>query len=57
MTIVTSPLRPHLQIILRIYSSPAEVLMGFDLDSCAVGCARVRSYFESCRWFELVVVR
>ncbi|KAK8798793.1 hypothetical protein WA158_007877 [Blastocystis sp. Blastoise] len=27
----------HIQIILRLYSSPAEILMGFDVDSCAVG--------------------
>jgi hypothetical protein len=26
----------HVQIILRLYKSPAEVLMGFDLDSCAI---------------------
>jgi hypothetical protein len=30
------PIRP-IQVILRIYKSPAEVLMGFDLDCCAVG--------------------
>ncbi len=30
------PIRP-IQIILRIYKSPAEVLMGFDVDSCCVG--------------------
>ena len=27
----------HVQIILRLYSSPAEILCGFDLDCCAVG--------------------
>ncbi len=27
----------HLQIILRLYRSPAEVLLGFDIDSCCVG--------------------
>jgi len=27
---------PHIQIVLRIYSSPAEVLMGFDIDCCTV---------------------
>ncbi|RKP04376.1 ankyrin repeat-containing domain protein, partial [Thamnocephalis sphaerospora] len=27
----------HIQIILRIYRSPAEVLMGFDVDCCSVG--------------------
>ena len=26
----------RVQIILRLYSSPAEVLMGFDIDSCCV---------------------
>ncbi len=30
------PIRP-VQIILRIYKSPAEVLMGFDLDCCTFG--------------------
>jgi hypothetical protein len=29
------PIR-HVQVILRLYSSPAEILMGFDVDSCAV---------------------
>jgi hypothetical protein len=24
------------QVVLRLYSNPAEVLMGFDLDSCCV---------------------
>lgn len=27
----------HVQIVLRLYNSPSEVLMGFDVDSCAVG--------------------
>ena len=27
----------HIQIVLRLYKSPAEVLMGFDIDACAVG--------------------
>jgi len=27
----------HVQVILRMYRSPAEVLMGFDIDSCTVG--------------------
>mmetsp|Transcript_11094 Transcript_11094/g.16738 ORF Transcript_11094/g.16738 Transcript_11094/m.16738 type:complete len:725 (-) Transcript_11094:141-2315(-) len=30
------PMR-HVQIILRMYRSPAEVLMGFDIDSCTAG--------------------
>eukprot|EP00775_Hariotina_reticulata_P008499 gene8499-8681_t len=38
----TSPHRPpvntiqHVQVVLRLYSCPAEVLMGFDIDSCCV---------------------
>ncbi|GAM21699.1 hypothetical protein SAMD00019534_048740 [Acytostelium subglobosum LB1] len=27
----------NIQVVLRIYSSPAEVLMGFDIDSCSIG--------------------
>jgi hypothetical protein len=27
----------HVQVVLRLYKSPAEVLMGFDIDCCAVG--------------------
>ena len=27
----------HIQIILKVYKSPAEVLLGFDVDSCCVG--------------------
>ena len=27
----------HIQIILRLYKSPAEILMGFDVDACAIG--------------------
>lgn len=27
----------HVQVVLRLYNSPAEVLMGFDVDSCACG--------------------
>ena len=27
----------HIQIVLRLYSSPAEILMGFDVDSCSCG--------------------
>ena len=30
------PMR-HIQIILRLYRNPAEVLLGFDLDSCGIG--------------------
>jgi hypothetical protein len=25
---------PHIQIILRIYKNPTEILMGFDIDCC-----------------------
>jgi hypothetical protein len=32
VTIATDGVRPLVQIVLRIYSSPAEVLMGFDID-------------------------
>lgn len=27
----------HIQIVLRLYKSPAEVLMGFDIDACTLG--------------------
>ena len=27
----------HIQIILRMYRTPTEVLLGFDIDSCAIG--------------------
>lgn len=37
VTYITTPIHPHLQIILRVYSAPAEILMGFDIDSCCVG--------------------
>jgi hypothetical protein len=26
----------HVQVVLRIYKSPAEVIMGFDIDACAL---------------------
>jgi hypothetical protein len=32
----THPFR-HVQVVLRCYKSPAEVLLGFDIDSCTVG--------------------
>jgi len=32
----THPYR-HVQVVLRAYKSPAEVLLGFDIDSCTVG--------------------
>jgi hypothetical protein len=27
----------HIQVVLKLYTSPAEVLLSFDIDSCAVG--------------------
>ena len=27
----------HVQVILRLYKNPGEVLLGFDIDCCAVG--------------------
>ncbi|KAJ5069774.1 putative reductase [Anaeramoeba ignava] len=32
----TLPLR-HIQFILRLYKSPAEILLGFDIDACSIG--------------------
>lgn len=37
VTMVSSAVHPHAQVILRVYTCPAEVLMGFDIDSCCVG--------------------
>jgi len=37
ITIVSQYPYRHVQIILRLYSSPAEIMMGFDVDSCSVG--------------------
>src|SRR3990167_964216 len=37
VTIVSRFPYRHIQIILRLYKSPAEVLMGFDIDACSVG--------------------
>eukprot|EP00008_Paramoeba_atlantica_P011906 CAMPEP_0201501246 /NCGR_PEP_ID=MMETSP0151_2-20130828/83485_1 /ASSEMBLY_ACC=CAM_ASM_000257 /TAXON_ID=200890 /ORGANISM="Paramoeba atlantica, Strain 621/1 / CCAP 1560/9" /LENGTH=676 /DNA_ID=CAMNT_0047894737 /DNA_START=43 /DNA_END=2073 /DNA_ORIENTATION=- len=37
VTIISSYPFRHVQIILRMYRSPAEVLMGFDIDSCTIG--------------------
>ena len=34
----------HVQIILRIYQSPAEILMGFDIDCCCFGYNGSRVY-------------
>ena len=33
----TDDLMPHVQIILRIYRTPAEILLGFDVDACCCG--------------------
>eukprot|EP00008_Paramoeba_atlantica_P010744 CAMPEP_0201480894 /NCGR_PEP_ID=MMETSP0151_2-20130828/5266_1 /ASSEMBLY_ACC=CAM_ASM_000257 /TAXON_ID=200890 /ORGANISM="Paramoeba atlantica, Strain 621/1 / CCAP 1560/9" /LENGTH=1568 /DNA_ID=CAMNT_0047862883 /DNA_START=283 /DNA_END=4989 /DNA_ORIENTATION=+ len=37
ITILGKPPFRHIQIILRMYTGPAEVLMGFDIDSCTFG--------------------
>jgi hypothetical protein len=37
VTLVSQYPYRHIQIILRLYKSPAEILMGFDVDCCAVG--------------------
>jgi len=37
VTLVSKYPYRHIQIILRLYKSPAEILMGFDVDCCAVG--------------------
>jgi hypothetical protein len=37
VTILNSYPYRHVQVILRMYKSPAEVLLGFDIDSCTVG--------------------
>ncbi|KAJ3294904.1 hypothetical protein HK104_003182 [Borealophlyctis nickersoniae] len=37
VTIVSQYPFRHVQIVLRLYKSPAEVLMGFDVDCCGVG--------------------
>jgi hypothetical protein len=36
----------HVQVILRCYKSPAEILMGFDVDCCCVG-------FDGCNVYAL----
>jgi len=36
-TLLDEMLIRHIQIILRLYSSPSEILAGFDVDACAVG--------------------
>ncbi|KAJ1561804.1 hypothetical protein HK096_003266, partial [Nowakowskiella sp. JEL0078] len=37
VTIVSQFPYRHIQLVLRLYRSPAEILMGFDVDSCCVG--------------------
>jgi hypothetical protein len=37
ITLVSQYPYRYIQIILRLYHSPAEVLMGFDVDCCSVG--------------------
>ena len=37
VTIISKFPYRHIQIILRLYKSPAEILMGFDVDACAIG--------------------
>ncbi|KAL6076304.1 Ankyrin [Balamuthia mandrillaris] len=37
VTIINSYPNRHIQIILRLYKSPAEVLLGFDIDCCTFG--------------------
>ncbi|KAI8049744.1 ankyrin repeat-containing domain protein [Syncephalis plumigaleata] len=37
VTLVSKYPYRHIQIVLRLYRSPAEVLMGFDVDCCSVG--------------------
>lgn len=36
VTIIASYPYRHVQIILRLYQNPQEVIMGFDIDCCAV---------------------
>ncbi|MDP2435881.1 MAG: WGR domain-containing protein [archaeon] len=44
ITILGCPPAPHVQIILRLYSCPTEVLVGFDIDSCCFGFDGTRTY-------------
>ncbi|KAI9199230.1 uncharacterized protein BJ171DRAFT_445672 [Polychytrium aggregatum] len=37
VTLVSQYPYRHIQIVLRLYRSPAEILMGFDVDCCGVG--------------------
>lgn len=47
ITIINSYPYRHIQIIMRLYKSPAEVLMGFDIDSCTVGFGNPTHSFGS----------
>lgn len=39
----------HVQIVLRLYNSPSEILQGFDVDSCAAGtCAHSPPWDGGC---------
>lgn len=44
VTIISQYPNRHIQIVLRLYKGPAEVLTGFDVDSCAVGFDGQRVY-------------
>ncbi|PRP82161.1 hypothetical protein PROFUN_10432 [Planoprotostelium fungivorum] len=46
ITIASGYPQRHIQIVLRLYKSPAEVLMGFDVDSCAVGFDGVKVWMD-----------
>ena len=37
ITLVSQYPHRHIQVVLRLYKSPAEILMGFDVDCCSVG--------------------
>jgi len=47
VTIVGAYPHRHIQIVLRMYLSPAEVLVGFDVDSCSVGFDGRRAWTTS----------
>lgn len=61
VTIVSQYPYRHIQIVLRLYKSPAEVLMGFDVDCCAVGYATQRTgrvcLCARYQWMEDLVAR
>jgi len=47
VTLLGGPLWPTVQVVLRCYSSPAEVLLGFDVDCCCVGFDGQRAWANS----------